>query len=188
MPERGEIAQALYAAGRLARLDRLGMHYFDLSHQAVWKSFWASALCYPGFLALLFLRLDDATVARTSLTNILLVETIGYVVAWTAFPLLALSFCQRIGRAEKGFDFLIAYNWSQVWQTSMFVAVGLVTAFLVPHRLAPNIDLAAYVAALGYEGFIAWAAIGAGAWIAGALVCLDLILGVSIALTTSSFY
>jgi hypothetical protein len=188
MPTRAEMAQGIYGAWRLARLDRFAMHYFDLSHAAVWRSFWAGVICYPGFLALLFLRLDDATIARASLPNILLVETIGYIVAWTAFPLLALSFCRRIGREEKGFDFLIAYNWSQVLQTLMFVTVALLTVFVLPRKIAPSLDLAAYLVALGYEGFTAWVAIGAGSWIAAALVFMDLILGVSIALTASSFY
>jgi hypothetical protein len=44
------------------------------------------------------------------------------------------------------------------------------------------------VAALIYEWFIALVAIGAGPWIAGLIVTLDIVLGLFIQLTTLSLY
>jgi hypothetical protein len=187
MPSRAEIWQALYGAWRFARLDRHAMHYFDLSHRGVWRSFWAAPICYPGFLVLLWLRLDDQTLAQSSFGHILLVETIGYVVAWCAFPLAVLGLCRWLGREEQGFEFVTAYNWSQVLQTVLFVLVGLI-GLLLPAGPASDLDLVSYVAALGYEWFIALVAIGAGGWIAGAVVVIDIVLGSFIVLLAGSLY
>lgn len=177
MPGRGELAQALYGSWRLARLDRNGMRYFDLSHHGVWRSFWSAPLCYPGFLILLFLRLDPASLARSSIPHIVLVESIGYVVAWTAFPLLILGFCRGLGREDEGFDFIVAYNWSQILQTAFLLVVALVADRLLPQSAAAGIDLIAYLLLLAYEWFIALVAIGGGGWVAAAVVFIDVVLG-----------
>ena len=58
---------------------------------------------------------------------IITVETIAYVIAWTAFPLLMLIVTQRIGRPHRFFDFMVPYNWSQLPQSALFVLVGLET-------------------------------------------------------------
>ena len=187
LPSAVEIAQALYGTWRFARLDRNALRYFDLSHGGVWRSFWAAALCYPGFLALLWLRLDNETLARAGFTTILLVESIGYAIAWTGFPLLALGLCRRIGREEGGFDFIAAYNLSQVPQTLLFLVLGLVSLALPP-LTAGYVELGGDIAVLGYEWFIASVAVGAGGRIAAALVALDFTLGVAIALTAARLY
>lgn len=177
MPGRGELVQALYGSWRLARLDRHGMQYFDLSHRGVWRSFWSAPLCYPGFLILLFLRLDPASLGRSSIPHILLVESIGYVIAWTAFPLLILGLCRSLGREDEGFDFIVAYNWSQTLQTGFLLVVALVADRLLPQGAASGIDLLAYLLLLAYEWFIALIAIGGGGWVAAAVVFVDVVLG-----------
>lgn len=187
MPGIVEIWRALYGAWRLARLDRQAMNYFDLSHRAVWRSFWAALICYPGFLLLLWLRLDDQTLAQSGLGHIVLVETIGYVVAWTAFPLAALGFCRWLGHEDRGFDFIIAYNWSQVLQTAFMLLLALIGTVLPPGP-AGDLDLAGYVAMLGYEWFIALVAIGAGGWVAATMVVFDVVIGTFILLIAGSLY
>jgi hypothetical protein len=187
MPSGAEIWQALYGAWRFARLDRDALHYFDLSHRGVWRSFWAAALCYPGFLFLLWLRLEPATLAESGLGHIFLVETIGYVVGWTAFPLAALALSRGIGREERGFDFITAYNWSQVLQIALFVVIALV-GLVAPRSVGTGLDRAALVATLVYEWFIALVAIGAGGWIAGLMVIIDILVGSFIVLTAASLY
>lgn len=188
MPSRHEVAQALYGTWRLARLDRGGMGYFDLSHEGVWRSFWAAAICYPGYVALLLLRLDADTIAQSGLIHILIVESIAYVAGWCAFPLVVLGFCRWLGREESGFDFIVAYNWSQVLQTALLLVVGLVVKQLLPDELAPDLDLIADVAILAYEWFIAYVAVGAGGWIAVAIVLIDVVLGSILVMISTSLY
>jgi len=187
MPSRTEIWQALYGAWRFARLDRNAIHYFDLSHRGTWRSFWAASLCYPGFLFLVWSRIDEQTLAQSSLGHIFLVETIGYVVAWTAFPLAALALCRALRREERGFDFITAYNWSQLLQTALFVLVALI-GLVVSAGAAGALDRASLVVTMVYEWYIALVAIGAGGWIAGTLVMIDLCISVFIAVVTASLY
>ncbi|HEY3917322.1 MAG TPA: hypothetical protein VGL83_05995 [Stellaceae bacterium] len=187
MPTGAEIWQALYGAWRFARLDRQALHYFDLTHRGVWRSFWAAAICYPGFLVLLWLRLDHETLARSSLGHIFLVETIGYVIGWCAFPLAALGFCRWLGHENEGFEFITAYNWSQVLQTVFFLLLALVGAML-PATLGADLDLAGYVLMLAYEWFIALVVIGAGGGVAVAIVIIDVVLGSIIVVLASGLY
>jgi len=192
MPSGAEIAQALFGAWRLALLDRGAMRYFDLSHRGVWRSFWAAALCYLPYLLLVVLRLDAETIARSGYAQIFLVESIGYVVAWCGFPLLVLGFARMIGREEQGFDFIIAYNWGQVVQMALFVAVALIDLIILPPRQAGQppdlLTVAAIFAALAYEWFIALVAIGAGGGIAVAVVALDIGLGFLIGQVAGALY
>jgi hypothetical protein len=187
MPSATEILQALYGAWRLARLDRRAMAYFDLSHRGVMRSFWAAALCYPLYLALIYLRLDDQTLSQSSFGHIVLIESIAYVIGWTAFPLVILTFCRALHREEQGFDFITAYNWSQVLQSAFLVVTGVIGIFLTP-RASANLDLSSYLLLLGYEWFIAVVAIGASGWLAGAVVAIDFALGTIIALVAGSLY
>ncbi len=177
MPGWGEVAQAFYGTWRFALLDRGAMRWFDLSHRGVWRSFWSAAICYPGFILLLLLRLDAQTVAQAGLFQIFLVETIGYVIAWTAFPLLIFGLCRKIGREERGFDFIVAYNWSQILQTLAFLVLALVVDRLLPAETGSLFNLAGYFAILAYEWFIAVVAIGAGGWVAAGVVLIDVVLG-----------
>lgn len=187
MPRGAELLQALYGAWRLACLDRQAMHYFDLSHRGVWRSFWAAVYTYPGFLLLLWLRLDAATIAQSGLVHIFLIESIGYVVAWCAFPLAVIAICRWLGREDQGFEFITAYNWSQVLQTAFFVLVALISLPL-PDSGALALGRIGLVAMLGYEWFVALVAIGAGGWVAAGMVVLDVVLGSFIVIITASLY
>jgi hypothetical protein len=191
MPSRAEIARAFHGAWRLALLDRGAMSYFDLSHRGVWRSFWAAAICYPGFFILLFLRVNADAIARSGIAQITLVETIGYITAWCAFPLLVLTFTRRIGREDEGFNFIVAYNWSQMLQTAVFVMVAFINLVMISPSEQPSADLitpVAVIAVLAYEWFIALIAIGAGGWIALVIVISDVVIGAAVQTITATLY
>jgi hypothetical protein len=187
MPSGPELWRALYGAWRLARLDRSALQYFDLSHHGTWRSFWAAAYCYPFFLLERWLELPSENVADSGLGHVFLVETIAYAIGWTAFPLAILALCRWLGREERGFDFITAYNWSIVLQTALFVAIGLLS-LIIPDSAGIALQRAGLIAALIYEWFIAFVAVGAGAWIAGLVVTIDIVLGLFIQLTALSLY
>ncbi len=188
MPSAEELAHALFGSWRFARLDRGAMRFFDLSHRGVWRSFWSAAICYPGFLILLWLRIDADALARAGLLEILLIESIGYVIAWCAFPLLILAFCKAIGREEKGFDFIVVYNWSQILQTALLLIVAFIVSWILPDALGPDLNILAYFTILAYEWFIALVAIGAGGWIAAAAVLIDVAVGSVVVMISGSLY
>jgi len=121
--------------------------------------------------------------------RIVTVETIGYVVAWVAFPLLMLNVVRWIGRAHRFFDFMVPYNWCQVPQSALFVLVGLVSAGgVLSTQASEAMDLAAAIATLLYEWFIARVALDTSGVVAIFVVLLDLVLGVFISRITGGLY
>jgi hypothetical protein len=184
-----EVRQALVGALRLARGDRGGLSCFDRSLDGFWRSFRAAVLSYPLYLMLLTMRVSVAEWERSGGLWIVMVETIGYVIAWTAFPLAMLTVTRWIDRAHRYFDFMVPYNWSQVPQSALFVLVGIeAETGLLGAPAAHTIEAVAAIAVLVYEWYIARVALDTTASAAGLIVLVDLVLGVFISNVASSLY
>jgi hypothetical protein len=184
-----EVRLAMLGALRLARGDRGGLSCFDRSLDGFWRSFRAAFIGYPLYLVLLSMRVTVAEWERSGALLIVTVETIAYVIAWTAFPLLILGVAQRIGRPHRFFDFMVPYNWSQLPQSALFVLVGLETeSGVLGTEPAQAIEVAAAVAVLVYEWFIARVALDTTAVAAVIVVFVDLLLGVVISHVAASLY
>jgi len=184
-----EVRLALTGALRLARGDRGGLAYFDRSADGFWRSFRAAVISYPLYLVLLSMRVTVAEWERSGAFLIITVETIAYVIAWTAFPLLMLIVTQRIGRTHRFFDFMVPYNWSQLPQSGLFVLVGLQTeSGVLGTQPAQAMEIVAAVAVLVYEWFIARVALDTTAAAAAFVVFVDLLLGVLVSHLASGLY
>ena len=171
---------ALSGALRLARGDRGGLACFDRSHDGFWRSFRAAAITYPLYLMLLTMRVSVAEWQLSGGWRIVIVETIGYVIAWVAFPLIMLAVTRRIGRAHRFFDFMVPYNWCQLPQSALFVLVGIGSeSGILSHRAGASLDIIIAIATLIYEWFIARVALDTTGSTA-AFVVVDLVLGVFI--------
>src|SRR6516225_9132562 len=95
----------------------------------------------------------------------------------------------RHGRAHRFFDFMVPYNWCQVPQSALFVLVGLVSAGgVLSTQASEAMDLAAAIATLLYEWFIARVALDTTGLVAVFVVLLDLVLGVMISRVTGWLY
>lgn len=176
VPSLRDVSHGMYGAWRLARLDPSAMVWFDRSSDGVWRSFWAAAIVYPAFIMLVALQVNPEQWLASGPFHILLVESIGYVVSWTAFPLVILAFCRWLERDEQSLDFIIAYNWSQVLQTAL-ASGAVLAARLLPPVPAAVLSLVTVVAQLGYEWFIARTALEAGGVAATVVVLIDVVLG-----------
>ena len=184
-----EVQLALAGCLRLARGDRGGLACFDRSLDGFWRSFRAAVISYPLYLMLLAMRVSVAEWQQSGGWRIVTVETIGYVVAWVAFPLLMLSVVRWIGRAHRFFDFMVAYNWCQVPQSALFVLVGLVSAGgVLSAQASEAMDMAAAIATLLYEWFIARVALDTTGLVAVFVVLLDLVLVVFISRITGGLF
>ena len=184
-----EVQLAVGGALRLARGDRRGLGFFDTSIDGFWRSFRAAAICYPFFLMLLASRVSAAHWAASGAPRIVIVETIGYVISWVAFPLLMLPLSRWLGREDRFLAFMVAYNWSQLPQTALFVVLAANSAAgLLPHALAQFADFAAAVAVLLYEWYIARVALAVSASQAVPVVLLDLVLGSILSRITEALY
>ena len=184
-----ELQLALTGCLRLARGDRGGLSCFDRSLDGFWRSFRAAVICYPLYLVLLAMRVSVAEWQTSGGWRIIMVETIGYVVAWVAFPLLMLNVVRWIGREHRFFEFMVPYNWCQVPQSALFVLVGLESASgILSIQASQAIDIVAALATLVYEWFIARVALDTTGRVAVFVVLVDLVLGVLISHVTGRLY
>ena len=184
-----EMRLALVGALRLAKGDRGGLSCFDRSLDGFWRSFRAAVIAYPLYLILLMMRVTIAEWERSGGFYIIVVETIAYVIAWVAFPLAMLTVTRWLNRSHRFFDFMVPYNWSQLPQSALFVLVGLQsTSDAISTQPAQVIEIAAAIAVLVYEWFIARVALETTAAAAALVVLVDLVLGVLISHVASSLY
>lgn len=180
-----ETRRALAGALILARGDARGLGCFDASIGGFWRSFRAGAICYPFYLGLTLSRLGAANASLRAV----LIETIGYVVSWTAFPLIVLSLCRRLDRDDHFLGFMTAYNWCQVPQIVLFSAIALAEAAgLLTSPVAAGAGLAAAAAVLVYEWFVARVALDVAAGAAALVVAVDLLLAAVMRQVDESLY
>jgi hypothetical protein len=184
-PSVRDLSNGMYGAWRLARFDAGAMAWFDRSPQGVWRSFWSMALCYP---ANILIVLSVATPEKSgSIWTILLVESIGFVISWVGFLLIALAFCRWLERDQQVLDFIVAYNWAQVLQTAL--SLGLLLAVRVlPSAPAELVYVGVLLLAYVYEWFVARTALEAGGVAAAALVLIDLALSKFVAQASQALY
>jgi hypothetical protein len=184
-----EARLALAGTLRLAVGDRSALACFDRTLDGFWRSFRAAVICYPLYLVLLAMRVSVAEWQRSGGWRIVIVETIGYVIAWVAFPLLMVNVTRWIGRAYRFFDFMVPYNWCQVPQSLLFVLVGIESGSgLLSANASETIDVVAAVATLVYEWYIARIALETTGSAAGFVVLVDLVLGVFLSRISGSLY
>lgn len=184
-----EVQVAVAGALRLALGDRRGLAAFDTSIDGFWRSFRAALFCYPFFLLLVTMRAEPAEWAASGPVRILAVETIGYVIAWTVFPLLIIQVAGWFGRTHRFLTFIVAYNWAQIPQTLLIAAVSLERAAgIFPAAVGGFAELAALAAVLVYEWYIARVALAVTGAQAFLVVVLDVMLGLALGRVTTMLY
>jgi hypothetical protein len=184
-----EMQMAVHGALRLAIGDRRGLNFFDASIDGFWRSFRAAPICYPLYLVLVVFRVSAAQWEHSGAAPILVVETIAYVISWVGFPLLVLPVARHFGRADRFLTFMVAYNWSQLPWTAVFVLVGLDTATgLMPASAGHFAGLLAVIGALVYGWYIARVALAITGTQATLVVLIDLLLSTTLGRVAVSLY
>lgn len=186
---RAELQAAVTGSLLLARGDRRGLGLFDASVDGFRRSFRAAAILYPLFLAMLPLRVTAAQWAAAGPTRIIVAETITYVIAWTAFPLLMLRVSGWFGRQHRFLPYIVVFNWSQLPQNAL-IAIFAVdrAAGILPTALGQLGELLATIAVLVYEWYIAKAALDVTGAQATLVVALYLVLGLALARAAQTLY
>ncbi|MGA8757145.1 MAG: hypothetical protein WB611_12615 [Stellaceae bacterium] len=184
-----EVRWAMTGCLRFARGDRRGLEYFDRSLDGFWRSFMSAFLSYPFFLILLTMRVSLADWKAAGGLPIILIETIGYIISWVAFPLIMLSVLRWIGREHRFFDFMVPYNWCQLPQSILFFLIGLQSeSDALGGSLSQMLEFAAAIAVLVYEWYIARVALETSAAAATLVVLVDLVLGVVVTRAAGGLY
>lgn len=185
----GEVGSALAGTVRLARGDRAALALFDRSPQGFWRSFRAALLAYPLYLIVLTMRVSLAHWRAAGGGRILAVETIAYVITWTAFPLIMLEVTRWLGREDRFFDFMVPYNWCQVPQSLLAAAIGIAAeSRLFAPASTEAIGLAAIAAVFAYEWLIARIALQTTRTTAALVVLVDFLLAVLVTHTAAGLY
>lgn len=181
----GETGRALVGTLVLARGNARGLGYFDASMGGFWHSFRAGAICYPFYLVLTLWRLGSLQGSFRAI----LVETIGYVVSWTAFPLIMLYLCRPLDRDDHFLGFMTIYNWCQVPQIVLFALIATAEATgLVGNSAASAAGLVVAAGVLVYEWFIARIALDVAPGAAALVVVVDLLLAAVMRQVDESLY
>lgn len=177
---RGTIAAGLRGAFRLAQGKPDGLLLVDDSAEGVARSFWAAALCLPGFLALKLLAWSGDSLPSAGFGRGTAAELIGYAAAWAGFALASLPLAEAQGRRAEWPRFIAAWNWANVVQYLVLIALTVPAAFGLPGGIAQGLGLAALGYALWLEWFVAKTALRLPGGTAALFVGLDLMLGIFI--------
>jgi len=180
---------ALAGTLRLARADPGGMGYFDTSVEGFWHSFRAAALCFPLYLILLSFPLVIGTGEEIDTGRFFVVETIHFVISWTAFPLAVLPVIDRLGRGSRFFGFIVAYNWCQVLPTAVFALIALGGGLgLFSATVMLVFDLVVGVATLVYEWYVARVALALSGGLAVLVITVDVVLATVLSHISAMLY
>lgn len=184
-----DASTGISGAWRLMRLDPRGMTIFERSVDECRRSFMAAVILFPVVMLIMIMNREPAVWEQVGTFRILAIETIGYVVRWTFFPLAALPLCTWLGRGPLYPGFITAYNWAQVLETLPLVfLVALAAMGAISKETASLLFLIIFILSLAYEGFIAWAALRLPRLAVFAMLLLDLTAAEFVNRLTSSFY
>ena len=171
-----ETTRGIYGAWMLAWFDRNGIHLFENTLEAFWRSFQAAILCAPIYIVLIVMRSMEMEIGVAA-SAAMIIYAISYVTGWFAFPYAMYHVSRILGREDRFFRYIAAYNWATVLQLSVLLAVAAVTqSGVVPQGFAIILTMAAIFAIFVYKGFIAHVGLEVRPGPATALVLLDFVL------------
>ncbi|MGG5822893.1 hypothetical protein [Falsiroseomonas sp. HW251] len=147
------------------------------SPEGAWRSFAAAFVCLPAFLALRVLAWASLGLPSGGVLRSLTAEMIGYAVAWVGFALVSLALAQHWGKAAGWPRFIAAWNWTNVVQYVVLLALAVPAALGLPDVAAQVLTLVGLGYAVWLEWFVARTALGIDRSGAALLVVLDLTLG-----------
>jgi hypothetical protein len=170
MPVGQEILLALRGAFLLARFDARGFAYFNVSLEGFWRSFLAAALVAPMTVVGLLTENNPAPIDWTS-------QVASYCIGWALFPLVMIPVARLLDLSASYVPYIIAYNWSQVVQASLFFALGVLHRTGLPMLAGTGpLDFAALVYVIVYAVFVARVALGIGSLMATGIAVLDIVV------------
>ena len=179
------LANGLAAALLLARGRPEALALLPGDMETARHSFVAALICLPAFLAIRAIGWAMQGVPKAGVAIAVLAELTGYAVAWAGFALASRSLAGQAQRAAEWPRFIAAWNWANVVQYLLLVAVLLPAALGLPGWLANTLGLAALGYALWLEWFVTRIALGVPGPTAVLFVLLDVALGLIIGAFTA---
>lgn len=175
-----EAVRSAFGAYRLARFDRGGLGYLDCSPSGAARSFYCALILLPPLALIRAINLAQMQV-DAPVVPLLLMEALGYVIKWTAFPVLVSFAAGVINRRHRFTHFVSAYNWSNlVWVAVLFPLILLTAGGLLPGDLGYFLIELMTLVLLVYEWFVLRVSLEVTGAVAFALVIADLVLSLKI--------
>lgn len=172
--EPAEIRRGLAGALAILRREPGAMALFDLTVDGFFRSFTAMLVAAPAYALIVLGRIvSEGSAVALPLT--LLIEAIGYVVAWLAFPVAAGLVLYSFGEGRRLVPLVVAGNWAAVLQIG-FVLAALSVATALPAPTAAAVTTTATLAALAYQWLVVRTALAAPGAVAAGFVLLDVVL------------
>jgi len=138
-----------------------------------WRSFLAAVVAFP--LSLLMLALAPHGLDITA--KLVAADILGYVVSWTAFPLVMVYLADRMQAFRHYWRFIVATNWANLLQSAVFAAAVLLSASgATPEPVAAMFFVAAWVWILLFKWRLARHGLDIAHLPAVGIVVLDLAL------------
>ncbi len=188
-----EIGPAVYGAWRLAFFDPNGMRYFDQSLNGFWRSFRLAIWLAPASFLADAISLSEmkvtggwSSIGAEGWFRVGAAELIGYVIAWTAFPLAAYYLARLIDRGDRYLGYIVADNWAGVIETPLFLLTILIAhAGIFPTGIGQLFPAVARILVLIYEWYIARTALNISGLGAFGIVLVGFFISVMINLATN---
>jgi len=172
------IEAGLRGAFMLARGQAHGAMLIEDTPEGAARSFWAAAICLPGLMALmLFDWAGDPP--PVGVGQALLLHLLARGAGWAGFAVVSHALAQASGRAGAWPHFIAAWNWANVVQYLLLLAVSLPPLLGLPGALASALALATLGYQLWLVFFLARTTLGSRG-LAMAMLGLDLLVGVTV--------
>lgn len=149
-----------------------------------WRSFRAAIVAFP--LSLLMLALVPHGLEVTG--KLIAADIFGYIMTWTAFPLIAVYLADRMQVFPRYWRFIVATNWANLLQSAVFTLVIVVnTSGVLPEAVSAMLFMAVWFWILLFKWRLARNGLGIANFPAVGVVLLDLALRFAIAQATIWF-
>jgi hypothetical protein len=172
-----ETAAALYGCAKILRWNADGLNYFNATLQGFWRSYIAALALAPIYAFLIFADFPSSR----DLARAIPVEISAYVMGWVAYPLAMTRLAGFLGKGQRYFSYMVAYNWFRIVQSLALLPIALLSLLgLVSEAVAGALGSALLMAMLTYDWFLAREGLKLDGMAAAGLVVLDLVLSLFI--------
>lgn len=144
-------------------------------------------LLLPGYAYLAAERFDALKI-EPSLGELLAIEPLGYLIGWTLFPVLSHLYCRRTGKERDWYDYIAAYNWSNILQMGLYLPASMIADLGMPAALMFVMSVAVLALAIAIHFRLATVVLRVDPLPALVLVAIDLAASILLARIVERLY
>ena len=174
------VASGIAAALLFARGRAEGIALVPTGLEGARHSFLAAVICLPVLLALRLYGWSGQGAPPNGAMVALAAELVGYTLGWVGFALASRVLAHQAGRGGDWPRFIAAWNWSNLVQYALLLALMLPGVLGLPAWIGNAFGLAAVGYAIWLEWFVTRVALNVPGLTAAMFVIMDLALGLFI--------